>query len=283
VVCYRAFNERSGHRFGRFTPATADRVDASWTVPSGLCTPAGWVAMFAQRYLHASGATSEDLGRVTVADRRHAATNPRAWFHGRPITLAEHQASRWIVEPLRLLDCCQESDGGVAVVVTSVERARDLPNRPAVIRAAAQGAGADQYVMTSYYRDDLTGLPELGLVARQLWAAAGIGPADVQAAMLYDHFTPFVLVQLEELGFCGPGEAKDFIADGGIELDGHLPVNTHGGQLGEAYIHGMNGIAEGVRQIRGSSANQVSDVEHVLVTAGTGVPTSGLILGQDGA
>jgi acetyl-CoA acetyltransferase len=283
VVCYRAFNERSGHRFGQFTPATATQVDSSWTVPSGLCTPAGWVAMFAQRYLHASGATSEDLGRVTVADRRHAATNPHAWFHGRPITLEEHQASRWIVEPLRLLDCCQESDGGVAVVVTSVERARDLPNRPAVIRAAAQGSGADQYVMTSYYRDDLTGLPELGLVARQLWTAAGIGPGDVQAAMLYDHFTPFVLVQLEELGFCGPGEARHFIADGGIELDGHLPVNTHGGQLGEAYIHGMNGIAEGVRQIRGSAVNQVAGVEHVLVTAGTGVPTSGLILGQDGA
>ena len=125
-------------------------------------------------------------------------------------------------------------------MVTSLERARDLPNPPAVIRAAAQGAGADQYVMTSYYRDDLTGLPELGLVGRQLWAGAGIGPADVQVAMLYDHFTPFVLVQLEELGFCDRGEARHFVADGGIELDGHLPVNTHGGQLlGEAYIHGM--------------------------------------------
>lgn len=278
VVCYRAFNERSGHRFGRPAPGTG--VDMSWHLPAGLCTPAGWVAMFAQRYLHTYGATSADFGAVTVADRRHAASNPRAWFHGRPITLDEHQASRWIVEPLRLLDCCQESDGGVAVVVTSVARARDLPHPPAVIRAAAQGAGADQYVMTSYYRDDLTGLPELGTVGAQLWAAAGIGPGDVQAAMLYDHFTPFVLVQLEELGFCGRGEARHFVADGGIELGGRLPVNTHGGQLGEAYIHGMNGIAEGVRQVRGTSVNQVDGVEHVLVTAGTGVPTSGLVLGQ---
>jgi len=279
VVCYRAFNERSGQRFGQYSAPTTHRIDASWHHPFGLSTPAGWVAMFAQRYQHTYGATSEDFGRVTVADRRHAATNPHAWFHGRPITLADHQASRWIVEPLRLLDCCQESDGGVAVVVTSVERARNLPHPPAVIRAAAQGSGADQYVMTSYYRDDLTGLPELGTVARQLWSMAGIGPGDVQAAMLYDHFTPFVLVQLEELGFCGPGEAKDFIADGGIELGGRLPVNTHGGQLGEAYIHGMNGIAEGVRQVRGTSVNQVPGVEHVVVTAGTGVPTSGLVLG----
>jgi acetyl-CoA acetyltransferase len=132
--------------------------------------------------------------------------------------------------------------------------------------------------MTSYYRDDLAGLPEMGLVARQLWRQAGIGPADVRLAVLYDHFTPFVLVQLEELGFCARGEARHFIAEGRIELDGELPVNPHGGQLGEAYIHGMNGIAEAVRQIRGEAANQLDRVDHVLVTAGTGVPTSGLVL-----
>jgi acetyl-CoA acetyltransferase len=136
-------------------------------------------------------------------------------------------------------------------------------------------------MMTSYYRDSITQLPEMGLVARQLWEATGLGPADIQTAVLYDHFTPFVLVQLEEFGFCGRGEAKDFIRNGNIELGGGLPVNTHGGQLGEAYIHGMNGIAEGVRQVRGTSVNQVPDVEHVLVTAGTGVPTSALILGVD--
>jgi acetyl-CoA acetyltransferase len=147
-----------------------------------------------------------------------------------------------------------------------------------VISGAAQGSGPDQFVMTSYYRDAMTGLPEMGLVGRQLWAQAGISPADVQTAVLYDHFTPFVLIQLEELGFCGRGEARHFIADGAIELGGRLPVNTHGGQLGEAYIHGMNGIAEGVRQLRGRAVNQVPNVEHVLVTAGTGVPTSGLVL-----
>ena len=132
--------------------------------------------------------------------------------------------------------------------------------------------------MTSYYRDAMTGLPEMGLVADQLWAQSGLRPEDMQTAVLYDHFTPFVLMQLEELGFCGRGEAKDFVADGAIELGGRLPLNTHGGQLGEAYIHGMNGIAEGVRQIRGTSVNPVPDVQNVLVTAGTGVPTSGLVL-----
>ncbi len=129
--------------------------------------------------------------------------------------------------------------------------------------------------MTSYYRDGLTGLPEMGLVGDQLWSQSGLRPSDMQTAIFYDHFTPYVLMQLEELGFCGRGEAKDFIAGGAIELGGKLPINTHGGQLGEAYIHGMNGIAEGVRQIRGTSVNQVDSVENVLVTAGTGVPTSG--------
>jgi acetyl-CoA acetyltransferase len=281
VVCYRAFNERSGRRFGRVsTEAASSGVDNGWHYPMGLATPAATVAMFARRYMHEFGATSEDFGRVAVADRKHAATNPNAWFHGKPITLADHQASRWIAEPLRLLDCCQESDGAVALVVTSAARAADLPHRGAVVRAAAQGSGPDQFVMNSYYRDDLAGLPEMGVVARQLWRQSGIGPADVRLAVLYDHFTPFVLVQLEELGFCGRGEARHFIAGGAIELGGRLPINPHGGQLGEAYIHGMNGIAEAVRQLRGTAANQVPGADHILVTAGTGVPTSGLILGS---
>ncbi|MFC4377061.1 lipid-transfer protein [Nocardia halotolerans] len=283
VVAYRAFNERSGARFGQFSPAlaaapTSSGIDAGWAYPQGLGTPAAQVAMVARRYMHVTGATSADFGAVAVADRKHAAVNPHAFFHGKPITLEQHQQSRWIAEPLHLLDCCQESDGGVAIVVTSAERARDLPQRPAIIAAAAQGSGADQYVMTSYYRDAMTGLPEMGLVGDQLWAQSGLRAADMQAAVLYDHFTPFVLMQLEELGFCARGEAKDFIADGAIELGGRLPLNTHGGQLGEAYIHGMNGIAEAVRQIRGTSVNQVTDLERIVVTAGTGVPTSGLVL-----
>ena len=284
VVCYRAMNERSGRRFGQVSRAavaapTSSGLDNSWHYPMGLATPAATVAMVARRYMHTYGATSEDFGAVAVADRRHAATNPHAWFYREPITLAAHQASRWIAEPLRLLDCCQESDGAVAVVVTTLERARDLIERPAVISAAAQGSGPGQYVMTSYYRDDLTGLPEMGVTGRQLWRQSGFAPADIRTAILYDHFTPYVLMQLEELGFCAPGEARHFIAGGAIELGGRLPVNPHGGQLGEAYIHGMNGIAEAVRQVRGTSVNQVAGSGPVLVTAGTGVPTSALILG----
>jgi acetyl-CoA acetyltransferase len=287
VVCYRAFNERSGRRFGagvqdRPPDPNAETAHFSWYAPVGLLTPAQWVAMAAQRYMHVSGATSEDLGRVAVADRRHAATNPKAWFYEQPITLEDHQASRWIVEPLHLLDCCQETDGGQALVVTSLERARDLPGTPAVIEAAAQGSGPAQEMMTSYYEVDLCGLGEMEAVAHQLWETSGLTSADIQTAVLYDHFTPYVLYQLEELGFCPKGEAKEFVRDGSIELGGALPVNTHGGQLGEAYLHGMNGIAEGVRQVRGTSVNQVPAVHHVLVTAGTGVPTSGLVLGVDG-
>ncbi|KOU04645.1 lipid-transfer protein [Streptomyces sp. NRRL F-5755] len=279
VVCYRAFNERSGRRFGagvqRREPS-AEGAALGWNLPAGLLTPASWVAMAAQRYLYAYGLTPEAFGQVAVVGRRHAARNPAAYFYGRPITLEDHAASRWIVEPLRLLDCCQETDGGQALVVTTAERARDLPHPPAVIRAAAQGAGRAQEQMTSYYRDGLTGLPESAVVARQLWRTSGLRPADIDVGILYDHFTPFVLMQLEEFGFCGPGEAADFVAAGG------LPLNTHGGQLGEAYLHGMNGIAEAVRQLRGTSVNQVPGAARVLVTAGTGVPTSGLVLGADG-
>jgi acetyl-CoA acetyltransferase len=258
--------------------ATGVAADNSFSYPHGLSTPAAQVAMIAQRYMHMSGATSRDFGVISVADRKHAAKNPKAYFYEKPITIEDHQNSRWIAEPLRLLDCCQETDGAVAIVVTSIERAKNLKHRPAIIEAAAQGSSPDQYTMVSYYRPEL-GLPEMGLVGQQLWQQSGLKPTDVQTAVLYDHFTPFTLIQLEELGFCGKGEAKDFIADGAVEVGGRLPINTHGGQLGEAYIHGMNGIAEGVRQLRGTSVNPVPDVEHVLVTAGTGVPTSGLILG----
>ncbi|MFE4589819.1 lipid-transfer protein [Streptomyces laurentii] len=278
VVCYRAFNERSGRRFGsgvQHREPSAEGAALGWPLPFGLLTPASWVAMTAQRYLHTYGLSPDAFGHVAVTDRRHAATNPAAYFFGRPITLADHAASRWIAEPLRLLDCCQETDGGQALVVTSTERARDLRRPPAVVVSAAQGAARGQEAMTGFYRDALTGLPEMGVVARRLWRTSGLAPGDIDVAILYDHFTPYVLMQLEEFGFCGPGEGAGFVA---ADV---LPLNTHGGQLGEAYLHGMNGIAEAVRQLRGTSVNQVPDADRALVTAGTGVPTSGLILGTD--
>jgi len=285
VVVYRAMNERSWYRFGTGnygfgSSPSFENVNYGWYLPYGFHTPAAWVGMFARRYMHTYGATSEDFGRVAVAARDFAATNPAAFFYQKPITLAEHQASRWICEPLHLLDCCQESDGAVALVITSVERARDMKSRPVIVKAAAQGSSYGQQIMTSYYRDDVTDLPEMGLVARQLWQQSGLAPQDIQTAVIYDHFTPFVLPQLEEFGFAERGAAKEFVRAGYHARGGRLPINTHGGQLGEAYIHGMNGIAEAVRQIRGTAVNQVGQVRNVLVTAGTGVPTSGLILGQ---
>ncbi|CAB1370486.1 conserved protein of unknown function [Denitratisoma oestradiolicum] len=285
-LVWRAFNERSEDRFGagvqeRAPAPTPMEVDFGWSSPFGLLTPASWVAMFAQRYMYEYGATSEDFGRVAVACRKHAANNPAAFFYGKPITLEEHQASRWIVKPLRLLDCCQESDGGQAMVITTLDRARHLKQKPAVIASAVQGSCDDQQMMKSYYRKSISGIPEMKLCADQLYADTGLSAADIQTAVLYDHFTPLVLPQLEEFGFCKRGEAKDFIKDGNIELGGRLPINTHGGQIGEAYIHGLNGVAEGVRLVRGSSCNQPDNVQNVLVTAATAVPTSALILSQD--
>ncbi len=255
--CYRAMNERSDFRFGTGmqgapTIPTTENAHYGWYIPFGLLTPASWVAMHARRYMHEYGATSEDFGRVAVAARRHAATNPAAWFYEQPITLEDHQRSRWIVRaaaPARLLP--GERRRGGARRDQPRARARPAPEAGAD-RGAAQGAAHEQHMMTSYYGEHISGLPEMGVVARQLYAMAGLGPGDIQTAVLYDHFTPFVLTQLEEFGFCGRGEAKDFVRDGNIELGGRLPINTNGGQLGEAYIHGMNGVAEGVRQIRGT-------------------------------
>jgi acetyl-CoA acetyltransferase len=277
VVVYRAFNERSGRRFGQPNqPGPAPGWN--WTLPYGLDTPAKMYSLWFQSYMHRYGLTNADFGRYTVVAREYAATNPDAWFYKRPITLEDHQSSRWIVEPiLRLLDCCQESDGGVAFVLTSPERARDLAQKPAVIASAVQGNTFNGDTLFNYYNPDTTTFPEAEHVARQLWATTGIGPQDVDVAMIYENFSPVVFYQLEAYGFCGPGEAKDFIADGHISPGGTLPVNTNGGLLGEAYIHGLNNISEAVRQIRGTAVNQVTDAAYALSAAGR----SAVLLSKD--
>jgi len=274
VLVWRAFNERSGRRFGQ-PNAQATPPGWNWYLPFGLDTPAKMYSLAFQRYMYKFGLTNEDFGQYTVVARRHAATNPNAWFYERPITIEDHQESRWIVEPiLRLLDCCQESDGGVALVITRADRAPDLPQRAAKIAAASDAHLLDGNVMFNYYHGDLGEFPETKALAGHLYDQVGLGPQDMDAAMIYENFSPVVFLQLEGLGFCGPGEARDFIVDGNIDLDGALPVNTHGGLLGEAYIHGMNNILEGVRQIRGTAVNQVAGAETVMVAGGR----SGLIL-----
>ena len=276
VLVFRAFNERSGRRFGQ--PMGASRNPAAnMYMPYGLDTPAKIYSLWFQRYMDTYNVTSEDFGRYTVAARKYASTNPNAWFYNRPITIEDHQSSRWIVEPiLRLLDCCQESDGGVALVVTTAERARDLDASGVRIAAVDTSHLDGGDIMYEYYRPDSAAYPEAGALGAHLFEAAGLTPDDIDVAMIYENFSPFVFLQLEAYGFCGPGEAKDFIAEGNIDIDGRLPVNTNGGLLGEAYIHGVNLVIEAVRQVRGTAANQVKDVEHAMM----GVGRSGMILAR---
>jgi acetyl-CoA acetyltransferase len=278
VLIYRAFNERSGQRFGQPIGSYAGgtpQQDIHFSF--GLDTPAKIYSMWYQPYMAKYDVTNEDLALYVVTARAHAATNPRAWFYEKPITAADHQNSRWIVEPiLRLLDCCQESDGGVALIVTSAERAKDL-RRPGVrVLGAAQSHLNSSDVLFNYYRPDLTVFEELKTVSTELWRQSGLGPKDIDVALIYENFSPIVFMALEGHGFCGPGEAKGFIQDGHIGLKGSLPVNTHGGLLGEGYIHGVNNLLEGVRQIRGSAVNQIAGTEHVLVSAGR----SAVVLGK---
>jgi acetyl-CoA acetyltransferase len=275
VLVYRAFNERSGRRFGQPNAPTTP-PGWNWYLPFGLDTPAKIYSLWFQRYMHRYGVTNEDFGRYSVVARRHAATNPHAWFHDRPITLEDHQLSRWIVEPiLRLLDCCQESDGGVGLVVTTAERARDLPQPPARIAAISDAHLLGGHVMFDYYRPGEDIFPEARALAGHLFGDSGLARDDIDVAMLYENFSPIVFLHLEGMGFCEPGGARDLIASGGIDLDGQIPVNTNGGLLGEGYIHGMNNIVEGVRQIRGTAPNQIAGAQHVLVAGGR----SGMILG----
>ena len=272
VLVYRAFNERSGRRFGQPNAprdGSMRPVDPYYTF--GLDTPAKTYALWYQRYMHEYGVTNEDFGRYTVVARKHAATNPAAWFYQRPITIEDHQASRWIVEPiLRKLDCCQESDGGVAIVITRDERAADLPNPAVRLAGISEAHFSHGHVMYNYYWDDIAGFPEAKWAGDQVYEMAGVTADDIDVCMIYENFSPVVFLQLEAFGFCGRGEAKDFIADGNIEIGGKIPLNTNGGLLGEAYIHGVNNVLEGTRQIRGTAANQVTGAEHVLCATGAG-------------
>ncbi len=247
VLCFRAIRAASGlMRYGR--PVNIP-IDSHWsmTMPYGLQSPTSWVAMFARRWMHETGATAEQLGAVAVVGRENALRNPRAMFYGRPLTMDEYLASPMVCEPLRLHDTCLENDGAVALLVTTPERARDLKQIPAFITGAAQGTGWDSYCMTSFYRPEI-GIPELGEVAKDLFRMADMTPKDIQVAQLYDAFTPLVPMQLEVLGFVRKGEGGPFCEGGGrIRPTGELPINTSGGMLSEAYIHGMNLIAEAVR------------------------------------
>jgi len=285
VVCYRAMNGRSGQRMGQGVSGqilTSDLVHWSWYMTYGMLIPGAWIALIANKYMHRYGVTREDLGRVAISQRNHALRNPRAWGYGKELTMEQYLASEPIAHPLCLYDFCQETDGGCAILLTSAERARDLRHKPAIIRGVTQASTRGQEQMTSYYRDELESLPEMEMAAERVYVQAGLGPKDIDAACLYDAFTSEVIMQLESFGFCGRGEGKDMVRDGALDIDGRLPNNTHGGLISEAYVHGMNNIAEGVRLVRGESSGQPDKtVEHVLVSSGVGVPTGAMILGAD--
>lgn len=277
VVCWRAINARSEYRMGGTGRAAPDTIEFQYQAPYGYSTPPQQFAMVTRAYMDAYGVTSEDLGRVAITQRRHAADNERAMMRD-PLSMDEYLASRWIVEPLRLFDCCLETDAAVALVVLSAERARDLLQVPVLVSGAAFGGG---HTLFSNDRGDLT-TSAAAAMAPRLFDSAGVAPDEIDVAELYDAFTPLVLLQLEDYGFCRKGEAASLVADGVTAFGGRLPVNTHGGFLSEGYVHGLNHVAEAVGQLRGTcGTRQVPGAEVALSSGQPGYvagTTSALIL-----
>ncbi len=249
-----------GFRFDR----TSGWTD-SWDI-WGYISAAANSAITASRHMALYGTTSRQLAEVAVACRRHASLNPAAAMR-KPITIDDHQNSRWIVKPLKLLDCCLKSDGGVCLIVTSTERARDLKQPLVHISGVGQG-----YTTQNMERPDWWYAPHQKDAVDAAYRMAGVGPADIDVAQLYDNFTISVLLWLEHAGFCKPGESGAFVEGGRIQLGGDLPVNTSGGNLSDSYMEGWLHLLEGVRQMRGQGGErQVQDAEVCLVT-GRGRP-----------
>jgi len=275
-------NKRYGQAFGQIgqgIPAVGGPF--AFSVPYGLQSPGQMFALAVRRHMHLYGTTSEQMAHVAINAREMARTNPNARFR-EPITVDDHQASAMIADPLRLFDFCMESDYGCAVVIASAERARDLQHAPAYIAAASAGAPFRfGNALMSFYNQPDVDFASSGhrVVAEELYRLSGLSITDMDAAMVYDHFTGMVLMALEDFGFCAKGEGGPYAAAGNLGLDGPLPVNTHGGNLAEAYTHGMTHVNEAVRQIRGTAINQIDGATNVLVVGGAGpAPTSGMIL-----
>ncbi|TFV91166.1 hypothetical protein [Blastococcus sp. CT_GayMR16] len=279
VLVFRALNGRSGVRVGSGQfPGGASQ----YRYPIGYNAYLMYIAMWAQRYLHETGTDPRALGDVAVAQRAYAELNDRAILR-KPLDMESYLASPMIADPFRVADCTSEVDGACAVLVTSLDRARDLQQEPAVIASAAYRAGArpgldigDQLLYDDYTRNFTD------LLRDELYGRAGISASDVDFAEIYDCFTAVVLMGLEGLGFCDRGEAGDFVRSGATALDGSLPVNTHGGLLAEGYLHGMNTVAEAVLQIQGrGGSRQVSRHDVGVVTSGALADGSALVLTTD--
>lgn len=277
VVVVRSLQQQDGKRFSEYAFPHAQNFHR----PFGVFSPAAAFAPIARRYLEEFDVRPEELGQVSLAFRRHANRNPRALFHDKPASMDDYMSSRMVADPLRLLDCCLESDGACAVVLTSSEAARRLGVHAIEVVAAAEGqipgwgtgVGAHNMPEEAY----LTGAA--GYCAEQLYGASGLGPTDIDVVQFYDHFSPIVLLQLETFGFCKPGQAGRAVGQGLLAFDGGgLPTNTSGGHLSEAYIHGLNLLLESVRQLRGSSTAQVKGARFGLVAAGASAVLLGDVL-----
>ena len=278
ALVYRSLNGRSGHRFGRASGAFAVGGEGQFAAPHGYLVPPQWMAMWARRHQHVYGDTCEDLGRIAVTQRTHAAANDHALAR-QPITLDDYLAARWINEPLRLFDCAFEADGACALVVTTAARAADLPQRPVRVLASAEShAGGGSWDQWS----DLTEMYS-AQVAPRLWSRGGVGPGDVDVACMYDCFTYTVMATMEDYGFCRKGEVGEFFAEGRATYGGDVVVNPHGGLLSEGYIHGMNHHFEAVLQVRGDAGpRQVEGAGLALVTAGAGPYGGAVLYGGEG-
>jgi acetyl-CoA acetyltransferase len=283
VVCFRSFTPTD------FLDGAKHNSNTLWARHSGVrdfMRTTGWNAMVdtfaacAQRHMHDFGTTEEQLGAIVKACRRHAAMNP-ASLRGQELSIEDYLESPYVAEPLREADIfILPTFGACAVVVTSAERAKDLRQTPAIVMAAAAASGTKSlpyWELISFRRGTITHTPSRE-VAGRLWEMAGIGPSDIDVAQLYDCYSYTVLAQLEDYGFCKKGEGGPFVEGGRIEIGGDLPINTHGGHLGEAYIHGFTHVLEGVRQVRGTSTAQVEGAETAFVSGGTPSATSALVL-----
>lgn len=282
VVVLRSITQPPGGRFGRLH-AEEEAVSgySALEVPYGVNSPAQMFALRVMRFMHEHHIGHGALRAIALASYHHAQQNPRAVMHGRPLTTDAYDHSRWIVEPFRLFDCCMENDGAAAVIVTSAERAADLRHPPAYVWAAAQGSDRRKGHMSLANSDPDYASANFTTVGRRLWETAGVGPRDVDVVQSYENFTGGVLMALCEQGFVDPEEANEMLTFENLAgPDARLPLNTSGGNLAECYVHGMEMVVEAVRQLRGTSPNQVPGARLSFVNSGPMVSlSSNLLLG----
>lgn len=281
VIAFRALAQGQFGRFGQARGLTGHvGGDMAWKAPYGLLSPAQECALHTKRFMYDHGISQEALCDIALACYANAQRNPRALRHGSPLTREQYHASRWIVEPFHIYDCCPENDGAAAVVVTTAEHAKDLARTPVPILSAAQGLGP-KYGFTAFQGRWFPGM-FYEQVGRTVYERAGVKASDIDVLQLYENFTGPVMMTLCEMGFCEPEEVEEFVSGGKLEgPDAKLPFNTAGGNIGEAYIHGFELVNEAVRQVRGESTCQAAKADLSLVVAGPGyAPGSAVLFGR---